>query len=233
MKKKIPLMVLESLEKYVLLNGDQFEAQPHEKFLINIVDKDKNSDFYFIIEDSKVENGLKLLISLKPTNKETITGQRAWIECKDLDHYFNNWILVLKGYEKVTSFFDDPILNSFAEDYYSEFEIIDEESETKPFKPKQILLLDEHLEKIENNLDKFKTENNNVQIDDIKKDINELRNKLTSKSKKWIIKNLSTIWAKITKLGTPFLKEFLSEAKKTVIREGLKYAIEQGVNLLP
>lgn len=138
----------------------------------------------------------------------------------------------IKRFEKVNSFFDDPILNSYAEDYYSEFEIIDEDSNTKPFKTNQILLLDEHLENIENSLDKFKTENNKVQIEDIKKDINELRGKLTSKSKKWIIRNISIVWAKVTKLGTPLMKEFLSEAKKTFIREGLKYMIEQGTNLI-
>lgn len=231
MKKKIPLMVLESLEKYVQLNGDQFEVQAHEKFLLSITDKDENSDFFFNIEESRIENGLKLLIGWKPTNEEAVIGKRTWIDCKELDAHFNNWILVLKGYDKVNSFFDDPILNSYAEDYYLEFEIVDEDSETKPFKPQQILMLDEHLESIENNLDKYKSESNEVQIEDIKNDINELRGKLTSKSKKCIIRNISTIWAKITKLGTPLLKEFLSEAKKTVIREGLKYIIEQGTSL--
>lgn len=225
-------MVLESLEKYVQLNGDQFQVQEHEKFLLCITDKDENSDFFFNIEESKIENGLKLLIGWKPINKETILSKRAWIDCKELDQYFNSWILVLNGYKKVNSFFDDPILNSFAEDYYSEFEIIDENAEIQPFNTKQILLLDEHLEYIENNLEKFKTEKNAQQLNDIKNDIKELREKLTSKSKKWVIRNLSTVWAKITKQGTSFMKEFLTEAKKTVIREGIKFVIEQGSNII-
>ena len=232
MKKKLPLTVLESLEKFVQLNGEQFEIHAHEKFMLSLSDNDKNSDFFFNIEECKNENGLKLLIGWKPINKDNIISKRMWIDCKDLEIYFNNWIIVLKGYEKVNSFFDDPILNSYAEDYYSEFIIVDEDLETIPFKPQQILMLDAHLETIEDNIEKYKTEVNNEQIDDIKKDINELRGKLTIKSRKWIIRNISIIWAKITKLGTPLLKEFLSEAKKTVVREGIKYMIEQGAGLV-
>lgn len=93
-------MVLESLEKYVQLNGDQFEVQVHEKFLLSITDKDKNSDFFFNIEESKIENELKLLIGWKPINNATTIGKRTWIDCKELDQYFNSWILVLKGLKK-------------------------------------------------------------------------------------------------------------------------------------
>lgn len=232
MKKKIPLIVLETLEKYVKLKGEQFEVISPDKFLVKVVDKDTDSDFYFNIEDYKMENGLKLLIDWKPANKESISNSRAWRDGKQLDGFFSNWVSLLKRYETVNSFFDDPILKSFADEYYAEFEIIDENSETNPFSTKQILMLDEHLEYIEKNIDKFKTDKNANQLESIKKDVEELRENLTIKSKKWIVKNLSKIWAKITKQGTPFLKEFLSEAKKAVIREGIKFMIEQGSNVI-
>ncbi|MCK3684236.1 hypothetical protein [Maribellus sp. YY47] len=232
MKKKIPLIVLETLEKYVKLKGEQFEVISPDKFLIKVVDKDTDSDFYFNIEDYKMENGLKLLIDWKPANKESISNSRAWRDGKQLDGFFSNWVSLLKRYETVNSFFDDPILESFAEEYYAEFEIIDEDAETKPLNSKQILMLDEHLEFIKKNIENFKTKNNEEQLNEIKQDIETLREKLTSKSKKWVIKNLSIIWAKITKQGTSFMKEFLNEAKKTAIKEGLKLMIELGSNMI-
>ncbi|MCK3686412.1 hypothetical protein [Maribellus sp. YY47] len=76
------------------------------------------------------------------------------------------------------------------------------------------------------------TEDNKERLNEIKQDIETLREKLTSKSKKWVIKNLSIIWAKITKQGTSFMKEFLNEAKKTAIKEGLKLMIEIGSNMI-
>jgi len=230
MKKKIPLLVLETLEKFVQLKGEQFEVIEPDNFLVKIVDKDKESDFFFNIEDYKIENGLKLLIDWKPANKESIANSRNWISGKQLDGYFNNWIALLNRYETVNSFFEDPIIKSFAEDYYAEFEIIDEEANNKPLKPKQILLLDEHLDYIENNIEKYQTEKNKTQIQEIKNDIVELRENITSKSKEVVIKNLSNIWAKITKQGTKFLKEFLSEAKKMAIKQGVQYLTEQGID---
>jgi len=232
MKKKIPLIVLESLEKFVQLKGEHFEVIEPDNFLVKMVDKDDNSKFYFYIESYKIENGLKLIIDWKPASKDTIGNTRKLIDIKQLDGFVDNWVKLLKGYEKVNTFYDDPIIKSFAEDYYTEFEILDENAETKPFNTKQILLLDEHLEYIENNLEKFKTEKNTLQLDEIKNDVKELREKLTSKSKKWVIKNLAIVWAKITKQGTSFMKEFLNEAKKTVIREGIKLIIEQGATII-
>lgn len=85
MKKKIPLIVLETLEKYVKLRGEQFEVIPPDNFLVKIIDKDKNSDFYFNIEEFKIENGLKLLIDSKPVSKERIQNSRTWIDSKHLD----------------------------------------------------------------------------------------------------------------------------------------------------
>jgi hypothetical protein len=232
MKKNIPLVVLETLEKFVQLKGEQFDVIHPEKFLVKIVDKDNDSDFYFHIESYKVENGLKLQIDWKPVNKESIGNKKMWIEGKELDAYFSNWIKLLKAYETVNSFFDDPIIKSFTEEYYAEFEIIDEDAESRPLTSKQILLLDDHLEYIENNIEKYQTEQNEAEIQEIKNSIQELRGKLTSKSKAWVIKNLANIWAKVTKQGTRLLKDFLSEAKKQVIREGVKYLIEQSGNFI-
>ncbi len=232
MKKRLPLHVLETLEKYVQLTGEQFEVIDPEDFLLKIIDKEKSSDFYFNLEGYKVDNGLKLLVDWKPINKESTANSKKWITDKQLDGYFSNWVALLERYETVNSFFDDPIIKSFADEYFAEFEIIDEDSDIKPLNPKQILLLDEHLEYIEKNIEKYQTENNASQIQDIKSEIIELRENLTSKTKTWVVRNLSNIWAKITKQGTPLLKEFLSETKKIAIKEGIQYLIEQGTTLI-
>lgn len=58
MKKKIPLIVLETLEKYVKLRGGQFDILPPEDFLLKVVDNDSESDFYFNVEEFNTERGL-------------------------------------------------------------------------------------------------------------------------------------------------------------------------------
>ncbi|EPR68060.1 hypothetical protein [Cyclobacterium qasimii] len=232
MKKKIPFVVLETLEKYVNLEGDQFNILPSKNFLLKIIDNDLESDFYFNVEEFKIEKELKLLIDLKPRNKSTTNNSRTWIEINKLDSVFYSWVNLLKDYGEINSFYDDPILKSFEDDYYSEFEIIEEDADIKPLKPTQIVLLDKYLEDVENSIENFATDNNIVEIQEIKKDVINLRENLTSKPKAWIIRSLSKIWAKLTKQGTKFLKEFVSETRKQAIKQGVKFMVEQGTDLL-
>ncbi len=95
------------------------------------------------------------------------------------------------------------------------------------------MLIDQHLEFIEENLEKYETESNREQLQEIKNDIIVLRNNLTNQSKAWVIKHLSKTWGKLTKQGTKFLKDFLTEAKKQVIVEGVKFLLNHGTDLLP
>lgn len=211
---------------------NSFDIQDPKEFLLKFKDKEKNSDFYFNIEEYKIEKELLLLLDWKPANKQTVQNSKAWINAKHLDGYFNNWIGLLKGYENVKSTYDDPIIETFAKEYYTEFEIVDDDSDVNPFGTKLILLLDEHLENIENEIEKYQTESNKKEIEEIKNDVVELRQNLTKKSKKWVVKNLTMTWAKITKQGPKLMKEFLSEAKKYVIKEGAKFLIDNGIDLI-
>jgi len=88
MKKKIPLIVLEELEKFVHLRGENFEIVRQDGFLLKAVDKDEESDFFFSIEDYKSENSFKLLIEFKPSNNQTIGSYRSWVEGKSLNVFF-------------------------------------------------------------------------------------------------------------------------------------------------
>jgi hypothetical protein len=232
MKKKIPLQVLETIEPYVNKNGKSFESINPDSFLLKFVDKDDKSDFYFYVENYKMEQGFLLLVNYKPKSKQTTENLRTWIKADSLSAVFGSWIELLEGYEKVKTVFDDPILEAFADEYFTEFEVIDDDAETKPFSTKQILFLDSHLENIEKKIDKYKTESNSFEIEQIKTDANELRNNLSRKSKKWVIKRLSKVWAQIAKQGPKLIKEFLTETKKYVIKEGIKFIIEKGPDLI-
>lgn len=232
MKKKIPLQVLETIEPFVNKRGTSFDSIEPNDFLLRFVDKDEKSDFYFNVEGHRMENGFQLLIDWKPMNKQSIMNRRMWVKAEQLETYLSNWIILLEGYEKVKTFFDDPILDAFAEEYFTEFEIIDEDAELKPFTTKQVFILDDHLDYIQNKIDKFQTEENKIEIQEIKNDVVELRNNLTKKPKKWVIKQLSKIWAKITKQGPKLMKEFLNETKKLAIKEGVKLVFEKGIDLI-
>lgn len=232
MKKKIPLQILEILEPFVNMKGELFETLPPKGFLLRFVDKEDKSDFYFNVEQYKMENGFQLIIDWKPSSKQNVANSRVSIKAQDLSTFFSNWLELLEGYENVDTVFDDPIIKAFTDEYFADFEIIDDDAETKPFSTKQIIQLNSHLENIQKKIGNFQTEENKEEILEIINDVTELQNNLTKKSKKWVVCKLSRIWAKITKQGPKLMKEFLNEARKRAIQEGVKFILEKSVDYI-
>lgn len=237
-KKDLPLVILKSLEPFVKLKGDKFEVVDPKENLLTVIDKDHESTFHFTIAQyKKTDSGkFQLLMSKSPKSENDNSILNSWVDNSDLKGYFEGWIKLLEEYETTNSFYDDPIVNSFKNEFYAEFEILEEDAETNPFSTKQILLLDSYLESVEKKLNDFSNEQNKLEIQDIQSDIELLRENLTTKSKKWIVSSLTKIWAKIAKQGTKFIKEFLSDSKKEIIKQSVKGLIdfikENGTDLL-
>ncbi len=237
-KKDLPLVILKALEPYVRLKGDKFEIIDPNEHLLKVIDKDIDSNFHFTIEKyQRKENvGFQFYMSRIPKNSNDIGQQQSWVDISSLGNQFDSWIKLLNEYETTNSFFDDPILKSFKEEFFAEFEILDENADVIPLNTKQILLMDSYLESIDNRLSELIIDQNSHDILDIKEDINQLKNNLTKKSKMWVVSKLTSIWAKIAKQGTKFIKEFLSETSKEFIKQGVKglinYVKENGQELI-
>jgi len=227
-KKDLPLSILKSLEPFVNLRGEKFEVVDPKENLLKVIDKDLDSVFHFTIEKfQKSGSGPFIFWVIRaPKNLNDNGISQNWVEASAINGQFEAWIKLLDEYDTVKSFFDDPITKSFQEEFYAEFEIIDEDTDTNPLKTSQILFLDSYLEAVDNKLTEFITENNSYEITEIRADINSLRDNLTTKSKKWVVKNLTTIWAKIAKQGTKFIREFLVETKKELIKQSIKGLVE-------
>lgn len=227
-KKDLPLSILKSLESFVNLKGEKFEVVDPKEYLLKVIDKDVNSVFHFTIEKYQKSSGGSFLfwITRVPKNQNDNGIYQYWFEASAINGQFDAWIKLLNEYDTVKSFFDDPIIKSFQEEFYAEFEIIDEDAETNPLKSNQILILDSYLESVDNKLTEFITKNNSDEIKEIRDDINFLRDNLTIKSKKWVVKKLTTIWAKIAKQGSKFIREFLVESKKELIKQSVKGLVE-------
>lgn len=238
-KKDLPLVILKALEPYVDLLGDKFEVVEPNENLLKVIDKDSDSNFHFTIQKyqrNANNNTFQFEMIRSPKNSNDNGIYQTWVEISGLEAQFDIWIKLLDAYDSVNSFYDDPIIKSFEEEFYTEFEIIEEEAERNPLNTKQILLLDSYLESVDNKLTEFKTKDNSDDIESIKEEIILLRDNLTKKSKKWVVSKLANIWAKIAKQGTKFIKEFLSQTNKELVKEGVKgiieYVKENGPDLL-
>nr|WP_315419942.1 hypothetical protein [uncultured Pedobacter sp.] len=236
-KKDLPLIILQALEPFVIQKGEKFEVVDPGKSLLKVVDKEPGSNFHFTIElhEKKSDGTYQLLMSTAPTSSMDNADCRAWIKIDSINKQFSNWIEMLDKYDNIKSFFDDKIVNGFQQEFYAEFEVLEEE-EDFPLKTKQILLLDEYLEELGGKLQEYVNEQNINEISTIQDEIILLRENLTTKSKEWVLKNLTKIWGSVAKQGTKFIKELLTESKKELIKQGIKatvdYIVQNGPHLL-
>ena len=125
---------------------------------------------------------------------------------------------------------NEKILKSYEEEFYTEFEIVDDDAWDKPFNLQQQLYLDKYLEIIEESLE---LQQDDETIKPILLETKELRNNLTNETKKSAIKKFSKILSKIRKHGLKLLKEIYTEAKKEIIKRIIDGSLDGLDNMLP
>ncbi|HCA10032.1 hypothetical protein [Chryseobacterium sp.] len=232
-KKKLPLKVLKALEPFVGMQGELFTIEHPGNNLLLVKDKDPNSKFYYTIEKHQIRDGKDIYsVIFAPKNDKEVGAYSTTIGADDITTTFNSWVLFLENYSKVKSFFDDPILESYQAEFFSNFEFVDEHAETNPFQTAEILQLDYLLEHVSTRLIELSDENNREANEVIVAEIAFIRESLTNRSQKWVVEQISNIYAKIAKQGVPFIKEFWAEGKKELIKIGIKALIESAQNLI-
>lgn len=220
LKKKIPLLALEKIEPFFSKQSDYFHITSPGDFLFKSVDNDWDSDFFFAIEQYKVESGsLHLLVNIKPKGSESVENTRTWITGVSLDQVFDEWVKILEKYAKIKTIYDDPIEKQYKDEFYTDFEIIDADAETTSFNINQQLWLDTYLDKVIYVIDSCETTEKKSEFIELRKQTVELKNSFTNLTKKEIIEKLSWIWAKARKIGLPILKEIYVQARNEIIKQ--------------
>ncbi|MGG7549795.1 hypothetical protein ACQ7CX_04150 [Chryseobacterium arthrosphaerae] len=233
-KKKLPLSVLKALEPFVGMQGKVFTIEDPGDRLVLAKDKDPSSRFYYLIEKYEIANDGREIysISYAPKDEKEVKGASIRVYREDLTTNFNTWVNSLENYDKVKSFYDDPILESYEEEFYTNFELVNEDAETRPFRTTQILQLDSLLEQVSTRLIEMVDDNNREDIQTIITEITEVRENLATRPQKWIAEHVSKIFAKIAKQGISFIKEFWAEGKKEIIKNIVKGLVEAGTELI-
>ena len=220
LKKKIPLTVLEILEPFLQKGNEKVRLVNPDKFLLNFVDSESTSDFHFIIENYKTEKGIfYLLVTRKPRSKNSVDGFQTWIDAKQLEQYFTEWLMFIEKYDQIKTIYDDPIEKKYREEFYAEFEIIDDDADTSSFNLNQQLWIDNYLDRVLLALENHTEEKSNPEIQEIIKETLDLKKDLTKTTKKVIVQKLSKIWALARKHGLTILKEIYVEFRNELIKQ--------------
>lgn len=181
-----------------------------------------HSDFYFYIsahERDTVEKKTTFGIYFAPQDSEYSNGTSVFCDIDQITEYFNNWISIIKEFNSVYFTEEQSFLKFYEEEFFSEFEIIEEDASYNPFGNDQQIYLFRLLEHVSNELKSINS--NEPIILEIISETNELKDNIQNLSKKDIVKRISSIFARIKKFSLKLSIEIFDVAKKEIIKKCL------------
>jgi hypothetical protein len=222
-KKNYPLAVLKEMTAEIepVIRSKQAIAHrvKNDDVLYHIVDNELGSGFYFNITKHTVnQSRIQYFIEYRPCSALDLVSMKEWVDLKGLLEKFNTWTEIVRGYDNVSSIYEDPIIKSYRVEYEEMFKIVDEDADIAPFNLEQQKYLDGYLSKAIEEI-KLATEGKSggekEELKIIENDLVQLKNELTKETKGRFIQKLSKILAQARKvsfeLATKITVELIAE----------------------
>jgi len=236
-KKGIPLDLLKTIEPIAQANLDLIQFKREDNTYYCFVESDSNSNNFFriFIDGSKHIGNFdssKYAFEFKPASTSNAKHTISQTSINDLGGEFQNWINLIRGIHDTPSVHDDNFVKQYAEFYYNEFKIVDEDADTSPFDPNQQDLVEVYLlslsTAIENSGDKLAATTKNELLSDIK----IIQENLATTTKSQVMKGITNVFGKLYKTSKSLAKEIVTESKKHLIKKLIEFGIEYGPKIL-
>lgn len=228
-KRDRPIALIKAVEPTIKANLDLISVKADNAAFYILKDKVEYSKFYFIIYREKGQISTKtanvqlpVYIQFYPSNLEDLSTTELIVDRKDVAGIIQNWISVLKEYNNTPSVFDDAVLNSYKDEFYEQYKVVDEDANIKPFNLQQQLFIDNYLDYVIHKAPDYKTADNEADVEDIINDAKELKTNLTTLTKQKVIDGLCWMWAKMQKNGLLMLKGLFLKIQDEGVKEGVK-----------
>lgn len=237
-KKDLPLTLLQSLNRLNVQltklgdgNDDLISKTFNERKLIRFDDIDKTSDFKFeLIKLELYQNTPIFSVDVSPSSSVSNKSVVKRLNEKQVISEFQQWISWLRVFEKSNLTPEDEFLKKYQEEFYAEFEIIDEDANTSTFSTEQQLFIDKYLNYIEIKL--LPESEKNTEITEIIEDVKVLRSELGKSTKKKVITKFSKIFAKLRKASVKLLGEFYEAGKKELFKRLISGGFDELTGLM-
>ncbi len=223
-KKDYPLVLLKEVQKlYKEIrelasdNDDIIEITKNEEFEITLQDRSENSNFSFKINNPRYERGkVEFIIEYNPRNGQILSPLKTSSPYQQVLNHLNIWIKLLREYDTIYLSPEEKILQNYEEEFYTEFEIIDEDAEIQSYDLKTQTIINNFLVLSIEVLKK--NDNENILLIE---EAESLKDDLTKLSKKATVKRLSRFFALIRQKSLPLLKEIFELGKKELFKRAL------------
>ena len=149
-KKDIPFDLLKTIEPIAQSNLDLIQFRKEDNTYYCFIEIDNNSkNFFKIFIDGTKRIGnydrTKYTIEYKPFNASNAKHAILQVSLSDLGGQFKSWINLIRNIHETPSVHDDNFVKQYADFYYNEFKIVDDDTDTSPFDPNQQDLVEVYL----------------------------------------------------------------------------------------
>lgn len=224
-KKEYPLALVKAIEqlyssirKYVAQNNDILEIVKDKELEIKIIDSSKHSNFEFLVHTPKFENGKAIFyVEHNPENTVSLKKRALSTVPDSVLKTLKAWTGWIREYNKASLSLEDKILNEYENEFFENFELLDEDADTHPFELEKQIIIHNYLLQVVKILEKDKKNNTLLILE-----ANELKEQIPSLTKRKTVKKLSRFFANVRKKSLVLLKEILVEAKKELYKRAIK-----------
>ena len=193
-------------------------SKPHPLQML-VEDRDDSSDFIFHIREVSVlgkSQSVMFTFTVYPQSADKMKSAGLYCDRAKTFKYYKDWSRLVSQYHSVNLTSDQAILLKYEEEFYTQFEIVDEDAETEPFDLPKQLLIDALYEKTIEVLEKNPEEN-----EELIKEAKEIKEDIPNMTKKTTVRKTSKFLAKLRKKGLKLLQEVLTELKGELIKRGV------------
>ena len=225
-KHDFPLLVLEDIKPFIKRlrnhikeNGHLFTVERTEDHIIRLQSKEKwEYQFKATHFDISVHDEVTYQFSMNPSNERGDPIDYEMTDGKGLITGIDRWVDILKVYESLSLDDEDELLLQYEQEFYHDFEFVDDPNDPIGFNPEQLDFLYAFLTTLENDLKstEFRDETISIAADTL-----ELRDNIQGMTKKQFAKQFSILLAKIKKVGMKLLYDTFDVAKKELIKKAL------------
>lgn len=228
-KKTLPLKLIEDIQ--VLY--EKFRVHANSKNGLILIKEDKDlkiilhdidplSDFYFSISNpffSREKSYFK--IDCKPANAISLEPFKNSVSPEGAFSYLQNWIGLIEKYNNIALTPNELLINQYEDEFFSGFEIIDDDAEFNSFDFPRQLLIQNFLQRTVEILNEDNSDNSEITAE-----VNELKDNIQNLTKKVIVRKLSRIFAIVRKKSLELCKKILIEAGKELFKKAISIGVE-------
>ena len=239
-KREYPLVILEALSTL----QDEFSRTGHQmvansRGYFTVKDNFSDSNFYFAILDVEyrpdINGDVFFTCEYYPSSPTELQSRSFHGSHEDVSKTFEFWKKYVYDYQKIPFFADkiasDPIIDQYKNEYQKGFELADEDADNSSYPlevqkyidravESAVVRLEVHKENLADDSEKLR------EVTEIIEELTELQATQTRLTKRQVIEKLSSVYAKARKAGLKFLKDIGWEATKEVVKNGVKYLME-------